>query len=195
MTIGIKGLDAKIEGEEKVGSTLTVVSENIDLEQCDFQWNRGCIKYSHTPNYDDDGTRNGFYPNSYTNTEVVTIEGAESLPVLIKYDTEQTYDWVKIFEGNHPEYDINTEGHLYKLHGEGEKEITINGDSVTFVFRSDDSGIRSGYYAKVGTSEAIKGAIKKNYIVQENDTYVYCTVIGKGTYFEEKITDALRIMR
>lgn len=122
------------------------------------------IKYSHTPNINDDGTKKSSYSNNLNLTDVVTIPGATKLHVVIKYEGEDTrYDYACIWEGNHPEYTapanyssgISIDG-TNKFGGSSgtiqEKEIDINGDTVTFGFKSDSSGtgkIGYGYYAVI----------------------------------------------
>jgi hypothetical protein len=105
----------------------------------------------------DDGTQNGSYSNNYSNTQVITIDGASEINVTLKYGTESlTYDWVSVFAGNHPNYNASTSGHIQKLGGsDSEVSFTVEGDSVTFAFRSDGSGVGSGYgYYAVVTGEA-----------------------------------------
>jgi hypothetical protein len=193
LIIDIVGLSAYIVGEGKVGETLSVASDSINLDMCDFQWFSGCTKYSHTPNINDEGVQNGNYAHSYTNTEVITIEGEESLTVTIKYDTERNYDYITIFEGNHPDYTYSTAGYIKQYSGKGEETFTVTGDSVTFAFKSDGSNASYGYYAKIGNSKVIEGATNKEYIVQTNDTFIFCSLYGRDDYYGTLTTETVSI--
>ena len=138
--------------------------------------NNGSVvtRYSHTPNVGDDGVKNSGYSNSIDMNDIVTIEGAESIHVVLKVHTEHSsMDYVAIWEGSHPDYsatanysagvktDYNTIGkYFYKsVTKDDEKnswnfekplylEIDIPGDSVTFGFHSGYGG-GFGYYATV----------------------------------------------
>ena len=118
-------------------------------------------KHSSTSNISEDGTQNGNYANSLAKTDVVTIPGAKSLKVKIVYGGESaSYDWVCAWEGNHVDYTAKlnySSSFTGKLGGgnhvnaSNTKEYTVNGDTVTFAFRSDSSGCGDGYgyWAKV----------------------------------------------
>ena len=112
-------------------------------------------KYSHTPNISDDGTKNGSYSNSYARTEVVTVEGAKQLHVKITWGGESpSYDWACMWAGAHPDYTAYS-NHSASLTGKlgggsytsasNTREYTVDGDTVTFAFRSDGSGTGDGY--------------------------------------------------
>lgn len=113
------------------------------------------VAYSHTPNLTDDGTGSNGYGNNRNLNDVVTIPGAAKLEITLTYQTESTsYDWVCIWEGNHPEY---TAAGNYSSSITGGKiggnskvtaTYTVNGDTATFGFRSDSSSDNYyGYYA------------------------------------------------
>ena len=132
------------------------------------------VKYSHTNNISDDGTKNGNYGNNEKKTEVVTIPGATKLTVTVKYGGESVnYDWVSVFKGNHPEYtasDYSKADVVQKLGGgsssssSNTKTYTVYSDSVTFAWRSDSSacGDGYGYYATV----SYEGSLQyENYLV------------------------------
>lgn len=127
-------------------------------------------KYSHTPNISDDGTKNGNYGNSLNLNEVVSIPGAESLHVTIKYGGESaSYDWVCMWEGSHPTYTAssNYSSSLTNKLGGGSgnvKEYDVQGDTVTFGFRSDGSGYGDGfgYYAVVSGTAPQQDAVIVN---------------------------------
>ena len=86
--------------------------------------------------------------------------------MVLIYQTESTsYDWVSVWEGNHPEYTaysnyssgIKVNGNTTGKYGGTAKttvEFDVSGDSVTFGFRSDEVvNEYYGYYAEV-TGEA-----------------------------------------
>ena len=114
-------------------------------------------KYSHTPNLDDAGVQNGNYSDNADLREVITMDGASRLHIKLTYAGESdSYDWVSLWEGSHPEYSAynnystgvrlgnNTTG----KYGGGSGttvEGDINGDTVTVAFRSDGGGQGNGY--------------------------------------------------
>ena len=112
-------------------------------------------KHSSTPNVAEDGTQNGNYANSLAKTDVVSIPGAKSLKVKIVYGGESAnYDWACAWEGDHAGYTAKSDyssSFTGKLGGgnhtnaSNTKEFTVNGDTVTFAFRSDGSGCGDGY--------------------------------------------------
>lgn len=123
-------------------------------------------KYAHTSNIDDTGKAKDVYNNSLNETNVVTIPGASRLHVELYYSTESTsYDWACVWAGNHSDYNPYTNyqssqlGSVTGKIGDGNKSTSynsasvlegdINGDAVTFGFRSDSSGGYYGYYAVV----------------------------------------------
>lgn len=120
-------------------------------------------KYSHTPNINDEGKQNGNYSNNYTKTEVVTMPGASKLHVVLNYEGESVNcDWVCMWEGNHSDYTAyNNSSSAIKINNtqkfggaSGKVECDVDGDSVTFAFRSDGSGVGNGYgYYAVVTSD------------------------------------------
>lgn len=123
-------------------------------------------KYSHTPNISDDGVQSGNYANNLILNDVVTIPGATKLHVKLTYGGESPrYDWVCMWEGNHPDYTaINNYNTAVRINGTSKfgggngttVECDIEGDTVTFGFKSDVSGNGYGYYAVVtgdGTSD------------------------------------------
>jgi hypothetical protein len=201
---GIDGLTATISGEMTQGSVLSVVSEDFDVSKCNYQWFNGTpsqqTKYSRTPNVDDSGVQNGDYNNSYSKTEVVTIKGATSLTITLKYGTESvSYDYICVFEGNHPDYTASTPGYLKKLGGiDGEETFTVEGDSVTFAFRSDGSGVGSGYgYYAVISGEGLlyeEVSTENTYTIVGNENTMYCKLTGTGDYVGTVETDKITIL-
>lgn len=122
-------------------------------------------KYSHTPNVSDDGTQNGNYANNLSTNDVVTVPGAKSLHVSIKYAGESaSWDWVCMWKGNYPSYTAagNYGTSITGKLGGGTgttKEYDVEGDTVTFAFKSDSSGCGNGfgYYAVItGQGDGLK---------------------------------------
>ena len=196
-------LTAYIVGEGVAGSILSLASDDFDVTKCDYQWFKAIlqpdIKYAHTPNISDDGVQNGNYGNSYSNTQVITIPGAEQLNVTLKYGTETiSCDWVAVFSGNHPEYNASSSGYIQKLGGtDSEVTFTVEGDSVTFAFRSDGSAVGSGYgyYAVVEGVGVVKVDIstEAEYTVVGDEENIACTLIGVRGLIESVTTDYLKI--
>ena len=132
-------------------------------------------KYSHTSNLSDDGTKKSNYGNNEKKTEVVTIPGADQLTVIVTYGGEsKSYDWLSIFSGNHPGYtaagDYSKADIVQKLGGGTHTDssntvtYTVQGDSVTFAWKTDSSGCGEGYgyYAKiVWSGRTMSGAYKQ----------------------------------
>ena len=121
----------------------------------------GAEKYAHTPNVNDDGVQNGNYANNLNLNDVVSIPGSTQLHVVLKYAGESvSYDYVCAWTGNHPEYTasgnyssaISVNGTQKFGGGSGTTvEFDVEGDAVTFGYKSDSSGCGNGfgYYAVV----------------------------------------------
>ena len=115
-------------------------------------------KYSHTPNIDDQGNQSGYYSDNMNINDVVTIEGASKLHVKIIYSGYYN-DWACMWQGSHPDYTalnnynssvtgkLGDNYHYYR----NTKWYDVNGDTVTFGFKSDNAfvGDGYGYYAVV----------------------------------------------
>lgn len=120
-------------------------------------------KYSHTPNISDDGVQSGNYANNSKLNDVITIPGATKLHVELTYGGESAnYDWVCMWKGNHPDYTAYNYSTAVSINGTKKfgggngttVECDIAGDTVTFGFRSDNSGCGNGYgYYAVVTSD------------------------------------------
>lgn len=141
--------------EESVPDGYKVVGKG---ERKDPVINSSPIQYSHTPNISDDGVRSGNYADNSNLNDVVTIPGATKLHVKLTYGGEAGCDWVCMWEGAHPDYtaysDRNTAVSINGTKQFGGTsgttvECDIEGDTVTFGFRSDDSINGYGYYAVV----------------------------------------------
>ena len=124
------------------------------------------IKYSSTPNINYRGIANGVYENNMSTTDVVTIPGATSLNVVVRYSTENTsYDWLAIYPagvtpnaGNYSQATISggklgggTNSRTYS----STRTYKVEGDTVQFYFHSDYSNGYYGYQAIV--TEGDKG--------------------------------------
>ena len=150
-----------------------VLAKSVDGKQL---VNKPVEKYSHTSNIDDAGNANGrTYSNNLSTNDVVTIPGASKLHVKLYYSTESTsYDWACVWAGSHPDYTAYGNYSSSKLGsssgkiGGGEKtsmpatpiEGDIDGDTVTFGFRSDGGAGYYGYYAVVTGYDADGNAVK-----------------------------------
>ena len=150
--------DANGKGSFEGGAATNVVTTKYDGY-------KKVTKYTHTDNVDDAGVQNGGYGNNKSFSRVVTIPGASSLTVNLTYQTEGTnWDWVCAYAGANAG-NINCSASLTgKLGGKTKttKSFTVDGDSVTFWFRSDGGGSNFyGYYAVVkglvGSKESVSG--------------------------------------
>ena len=125
-------------------------------------------KYSHTPNVSDDGIQSGNYANNLNLNDVVTLDGADKLHVVLKYAGESAnYDYVCAWQGSQPGYTAsNNYSSAISVNGTQKfggnngttVEFDVPGDTVTFGYRSDGSGCGNGfgYYAIVtGTRKGL----------------------------------------
>lgn len=152
------------------GKGLTITNRSIDnpapetgaIELTKKVKGKGEVtKYSHTANINDDGTQNGNYANNLNTNEVITIPGASQLHVILKYAGEgESWDYVCAWQGAHSNYTAsNNSGSAISVNGKQKfgggngatVEFDVDGESVTFGFRSDSSGCGNGfgYYAVV----------------------------------------------
>ena len=131
-----------------------------------YEGNVQTTRYSHTSNVSDEGVQSGGYGDNIATNEVVTIPGASSLHVVLTYQTEGvSWDWVSMWDGEHPDYTaannyssgIKTGNNTTGKYGGTTKEtieFDVQGNSITFGFRSDGSTSNYyGYYAVI-TSDA-----------------------------------------
>ena len=133
-------------------------------------------KYAHTDNVDDTGEQFGGGYNSgwgdiQTDSKVVSIPGAKSLTVTITYQTQDN-DWVCLYPGGNEEKPAgNADCHTStgtKLGGYTmtTQSFTVDGDSVTFWFKSDGyPNPYYGYYAVVsgliGSKDTVTGSYQE----------------------------------
>ena len=111
---------------------------------------------SHSANVNDKGEQNSTYNNNLATSDVVTMPGASKLKVTLRYRTESSYDYVYTIKG---EYSGVIGGRSPSTYvgkvsgGSGDystREYEIDGDTVTFGFYTDSSGLAYyGYYAVV----------------------------------------------
>ena len=168
-----------------------------------IEFNKNCHEetlktVSHTSNLDDDGEQiydddEGEYLNysSYTSTnDTVTIPGATSLKVSLKYKIESGYDGLYVFRGTYngslsspnenPDY-----GQLYTFSddsGINTETFNIDGDTVTLSFYSDSSENFYGYYAAIEGYDADGNPV--------GNTTTVCDIdVVSGSYKEPETDD------
>lgn len=153
-------------------------------------------KYSHTPNISDDGVKSGNYANNLNLNDVVNIPGASKLHVALTYAGESAnYDYVCAWVGSQPGYTassnsssaISVNGTKKFGGGNGATvEFDVEGDTVTFGYRSDGSGCGNGYgyYAVVtgsGGGLKITNKSKTNPAPETGAIKLTKKTAGKGT--------------
>ena len=110
---------------------------------------RPLTKISKTSNATSHTEKSGGYGNNKQAYDEITIPGASSINVTISYQTEGTqYDYVQICQGTKSQFNSS----VTKYGGKTltKKNLTFQGDSVTFYFRSDTiSDAYLGYYAEI----------------------------------------------
>ena len=123
------------------------------------------IKYSHTPNINDEDETNGRCGKNLNLNDVVTIPGARHLYVSLRYSNDGGEKFC-MWAGNHPDYNASNDqdykknqldsqsGAFQKLSdydGQSTKSISgyIDGDTVTFGFKNGEHGSNYGYYATI----------------------------------------------
>jgi len=118
------------------------------------------IKYSHTPNIDNEWNMTSPYPELYSNNDVIKIPWAKKLRVTIKFWSYSSDQWcVVIREWEHPDYSIyrdTSDSVSWKLwwwnyvNPKNTREYIVEWDALTFTFKSyytiDDSSAY-WYYA------------------------------------------------
>lgn len=138
---------------------LSVISCMVILLACmscvSARADEAMIKYSHTPNISDSGEQLSNYVTNLELNDVVTIEGATKLSVIIVYGGESSsWDWVCMWAGNYPSYTAynNYSSSVTNKLGGGNhtdpantQSYMVDGDTVTFGYHSDSSGCGDGY--------------------------------------------------
>lgn len=166
--------DANGKGSFEGGATTNVITTK-------YNGFNEITKYAHTDNVNDAGEQFGGYGDTFdpwggiqTDSKVVRILGAESLTVTIKYQTQDN-DWVCLYPGGNddsPAGNANcstgTVDDSGKLGGYTmtTQSFTVDGDSVTFWFKSDGyPNSYYGYYAVVsgliGSKDTVTGSYQE----------------------------------
>lgn len=150
-------------------------------------------KYSHTPNISDDGAQSGNYANNLNLNDVVNIPGASKLHVALTYAGESAnYDYVCAWAGSNPSYTaLNNNSSAISVNGTQKfgggtgntVEFDVQGDTVTFGYKSDSSGCGNGYgyYAVVtgsGGGLKITNKSKTNPAPETGDLTLSKQVVG-----------------
>lgn len=186
------------------------------------------VNYSYTENLNSDSIYSGedfgngvnLYGNRWNNSNirgtgreksgsetahVITIEGASKLSVELYYSSYDSYDWVSVFVGNHPEYtaddynksdkvtqDMGAPVSNNKFYGKGTNKYTINGvevpnlkkatlsipsNSVTFAFETDNADKASYMF---GYFAVVKGLDSNGNTIKKLGNFQ----IKSGTYKE-----------
>ena len=134
-------------------------------QTCTTQYVGTTPSISKTPNVGNDGSASSGYQYDYTQTDPVTISGADRLKVEINYGIEAGYDYLYVFEGTYSGEvtgGLMDAGQIATLTGGNGSDETqfvagesttlyIDGDTVTFAFFGDDYEDDGyyGYYAEV----------------------------------------------
>ena len=154
-------------------------------------------KYSHTPNISDTGVQSGDYGNNLNTNEVVTVNGATALHIILTYQTESTnYDWVSLWSGSQPSYTAssnygsglkcgsNTDG-KYGGTTKTTVDCVVDGNTVTFGFRSDGSVTNYGYYAVVEGYSSFSTSTSVTYTMPTNDASVMAVGEANASYIQD----------
>ena len=162
--------DANGKGSFEGGATTNVITTKYN------RFNE-ITKYAHTDNVDDAGVqfRPGYvdpdnpWGDIQTDSKVVSIPGAKSLTVTITYQTEPN-DWVCLYPGGTEEkpagYADCYMGTKLGGYTMTTQSFTVDGDSVTFWFKSDGYPTSYyGYYAVVsglvGSKDTVTGSYQE----------------------------------
>lgn len=204
--IQLKDNDTKVINGLPLNTTYEVIEviptqyeSNIENSSGDLSYlgqvYENVTKYSYTENLDSNGNIITKYGNNWGNANiigsdrgdlnqahVVTIPGAESLKITMKYSLEygyySPYDYFCIWEGSHPEYTARN-NYSSSLLGRissysNNHEIVVQSDTVTFSFYSDSSGQSStglGYYAIIEGYGLVDKTIAINPEVNATNVY------------------------
>lgn len=141
---------------------------------------------SKTFNVDDNGNKITNYNHSMNTNQVIHVPGAHAMDVTIEYGGESTnWDWVCMWVGNYPNYtaynnySTSLTGKLGGTHGQ--RSYHVEGDCVTFAFRSDGSGVGDGYgYYAVVTPYVEIDSEAPAYHFEELEDGTYALVFDEG---------------
>ena len=125
--------------------------------------NNDVVRYSHTPNIDDNGVATGKYERDLNRNDIVTVPNSDILTIDVWFSTENEYnDWLAIYPAGVTPQTYNYEKATIsggRLGGgrsetkptdeEYHRTYLVEGDTVQFFFRSDSSSEYYGYYAVV----------------------------------------------
>ena len=115
---------------------------------------------SKTPNIDDDRQAEEGYENDLLYVDSIKYEGADMLRVELMYGLEEGYDYLYLYEGERNigagqnlQEDVITVVNGGDIRGDlvpgGMTTFYVDGDAMTFAFKSDGSERYYGYYAYV----------------------------------------------
>lgn len=122
----------KVNGKVVEGDTFVMPDDDVTITDVEL-FISAIIESVHNP-----------YPNGANVTKEKTFEGATSLTVQLEYQTENTnYDWIYLYDSANTQYG-KYGGNTLKT-----ETITIPGDYVKIVFRTDSSG--NNYYGYKAT--------------------------------------------
>lgn len=122
----------KVNGKVVEGDTFVMPDDDVTITDVEL-FISAIIESVHNP-----------YPNGVNDTKEKTFEGATSLTVQLEYQTENTnYDWIYLYDSANTQYG-KYGGNTLKT-----ETITIPGDYVKIVFRTDSSG--NNYYGYKAT--------------------------------------------
>lgn len=199
---------------KRIGYTMSTRQEQQEIE---VKKTETVTKKSSTTNINQTtGEASGTHGNNEAKTDVINIPGATKLHVKMWYATESTsYDWVVIWAGNYPSYTaannyssgITTLG-TYSADTSGKWgghsnttksgatviEGDINGEYVTFGWRSDDSVAYYGYYAEITaditttTTEIQTVTINTGSLAEEPETPTASGKTFEGWYTDSALT-------
>ena len=109
------------------------------------------IKYFHSPNVDDAGIQHGNYAGGIDTTEVIKINGANSLKIDVKNVllADANNEYFVIWDGSHSDYTAENDWNKGKRITFGTSYF-MHGDTITIGFHSEPGTTGSyGYYGMV----------------------------------------------
>jgi hypothetical protein len=151
--------------------------------------------------FTDDGGLNGNYSNNLFQTQTFkSLNGQRLRFTFTQFSTEQCCDWMQIWDG--PNDQATFLGQWQG--GSSPGVITSTGNSLTFRFRSDNSGIAAGWAASIecfgqalpefnmsnGTTNVCSGVFFDSggrlgqYQANENRTQTFCSYNGQRIRFD-----------
>ncbi len=180
---------------------ITKVSHTVNVDDTGYKQSNYGNRWTE---YYISGTDKEGYSSSQAH--VVTIPGATKLNVTIYYNGEGTScDWVTMWAGKHPDYTASNNygsedvvwdklggysSDTYTVNGNtltnvGSQTATVEGDSVTFGFRSDGSSVGQGY----GYYAIVTARIFDTAFTAKSGSYVDGENLGDGEFIGWNQTD------